>query len=147
MKTVYEVTVKTEWSPNAHKCAGFFPTEEMAKNHVASWPGFIVRYLDCQPKEVEDDFQIVPPEHMQMGVAKQFDEWKNGQTEEYVPELNRQAFLPDPWHDFEPAWKNAHDWRKYVTGDLREIWQSFTLGQKLAIAENAQRIADSEEWE
>lgn len=48
-----------------------------------------------------------------------------------------------------PDWSEAgraHDWRNYVLTDLRIMWDTFTLDQKRAIAENADELASREEW-
>jgi hypothetical protein len=42
---------------------------------------------------------------------------------------------------------NVHDWRNYIYDELANLWETFTPIQKLAIARNAQVIADREEWE
>lgn len=75
VKIVYEVRIKRAWNDNAHKIAGFFPTSEMASQHIDSWPQFIRDNLSHISVEVADDFTIVPPEHMQTGVAKIFHAW------------------------------------------------------------------------
>lgn len=53
--------------------------------------------------------------------------------------------------DFEhPDWEGAGrvcDWRNYISDDLKLMWNDFTLGQKRAIAENADEIASREEWD
>lgn len=72
VKIVYEVRIKRAWNDNAYKIAGFFPTSEMASQHIDSWPQFIRDNLEHASVEVADDFTIVPPEHMQTGVAKIF---------------------------------------------------------------------------
>jgi hypothetical protein len=49
-----------------------------------------------------------------------------------------------------PDWEAAGrvcDWRNYVNDRLRTIWDTFTLEQKQAIAENANEIALREEWD
>lgn len=51
-----------------------------------------------------------------------------------------------------PVWpsdmeKLIHDWRRYISPDMRDSWQEFTDYQKQIIYENAQAIADGEEWE
>lgn len=40
-----------------------------------------------------------------------------------------------------------HDWRNYINLALRSLWSTFTSEQRAAIGENAQQIADGEEWE
>ena len=49
-----------------------------------------------------------------------------------------------------PVWDDAgkvHDWRNYISDELRGIWHTFTPEQRRAIANNAQDIADREEWD
>lgn len=51
-----------------------------------------------------------------------------------------------------PVWpsnkeKLIHDWRRYISQDMRDVWYEFTDYQKQIIYENAQAIADAEEWE
>lgn len=49
--------------------------------------------------------------------------------------------------DWTPPTKYVHDWRRYISEPLEIAWQSFTPEQRLMLAENAQRIADNEEWD
>lgn len=146
MKTICEVTVTRNWSANAHKVAGFFPNIEMAKIHVESWPLFIRESLSVSVKDVEDDAPIVPPEHMQNSVAKLFFGWRD-ENAEHIPVIQRQAFMDNPWHDFDDKKvPHIHEWRKYMNADVRALWPSFTMVQRLALAKNAQEIADDEDW-
>lgn len=145
MKTVYEITVTRNWSDNAHKIAGFFPTSQMASDHIQSWPQFIRDSLSHASREVPDDFTVVPPEHMQNSIARAFYEWQNEQ--DHVPLIILQAVKDDPWDDWNPKPPHVHEWRAYVTDDLRGMWKTFNTGQRIAIAENAQRIADNEDWQ
>lgn len=51
-----------------------------------------------------------------------------------------------------PTWpsrltKHVHDWRGYVTADLRSMWHTFDSGQKVAIAAAFEIIAQAEEWD
>lgn len=55
----------------------------------------------------------------------------------------------DPWYA-NPDWEEGgrvHNWRRYISEELRSIWGSFTLFQRRVIAENAQEQADNEEWD
>ena len=56
--------------------------------------------------------------------------------------LKEQALNPK-WHE---SWR-VHDWRNYVGGKVKEIWETFTEEQKLAIAEYADEQASNENWE
>ena len=50
----------------------------------------------------------------------------------------------------EPDWTRAervHDWRNYISDDLRSLWDTFTVAQKLAIARNAEEAAGREHWD
>lgn len=49
-----------------------------------------------------------------------------------------------------PDWNNldrVHEWKNYISEDLVMIWDTFTDIQKKVIAENADNIADREEWD
>lgn len=49
-----------------------------------------------------------------------------------------------------PKWENAgrvHDWRNYISNELRTVWGTFTDAQKIALGENAEEIAGREEWD
>lgn len=59
--------------------------------------------------------------------------------------LNPPEYENPDWA--EPEVKYVHDWRAYVGDDLRAAWGSFTVFQKRVLAENAQGIADSEDWD
>lgn len=50
----------------------------------------------------------------------------------------------------DPRWHEAtrvHDWRNYVTRTVREMWDTFTDEQKIAIAEMADAQASAENWD
>ncbi|ECD9611583.1 recombinase RecA [Salmonella enterica subsp. salamae] len=49
-----------------------------------------------------------------------------------------------------PQWDRAdkvHDWKNYATQELMLVWDSFSLEQKIIIAELLDEIASGEEWE
>jgi hypothetical protein len=49
-----------------------------------------------------------------------------------------------------PNWDEAgrvHDWRNYISAELRGMWNTFTPEQKKAIAESAEETASREDWE
>lgn len=49
-----------------------------------------------------------------------------------------------------PDWNEGgrvHNWRRYVSDDLRAIWETFTDEQKRIIALNADEIAGNEDWD
>ena len=55
-----------------------------------------------------------------------------------------------PRDTLKPEWHNvhkAHDWKNYVTDDLKNVWSTFSQIQTILIAEALQKIADAEEWE
>ncbi len=67
-------------------------------------------------------------------------------------EDNSQELLLKPNNYLSPEWpdenkKLVHDWRAYISADLRQMWDGFCATQKRALAENAQTIADGEEWD
>lgn len=49
-----------------------------------------------------------------------------------------------------PEWDKAgrvHDWRNYISEELRAIWATFTPEQRDAIGRNADEIAGREHWD
>jgi hypothetical protein len=49
-----------------------------------------------------------------------------------------------------PDWSNTgrvHDWKNYITDEVREMWNTFTDAQKQAIARQADKTASSEYWD
>lgn len=49
-----------------------------------------------------------------------------------------------------PGWEKTekcHDWKNHVGGNVRAIWDGFTLEQKAAIAADAEDRATAEEWD
>lgn len=49
-----------------------------------------------------------------------------------------------------PHWDAAgrmHDWRNYISTEVREIWETFTGEQRAAMARQADSIASNEEWD
>lgn len=59
--------------------------------------------------------------------------------------------LTPPDYEF-PAWeesegKSPHDWKKYVSYDVRCVWSELTTMQKMVLAECFEEIASREEWD
>lgn len=49
-----------------------------------------------------------------------------------------------------PDWSNdsrVHEWKNYISKELRQMWGTFSDMQKAALARNAQECADREEWD
>lgn len=49
-----------------------------------------------------------------------------------------------------PKWNEAgrvHDWRNYISEELRKMWGAFTPDQKAALARNADEQALREHWD
>lgn len=53
-----------------------------------------------------------------------------------------EAEIPD-WE----AGGKTNNWRNYIGDELRELWPFFAPEHRVAIAENAQNLADREDWE
>jgi hypothetical protein len=41
----------------------------------------------------------------------------------------------------------VHDWRNYISAEVRALWDGFTDAQKLALARQADELAGREEWD
>jgi hypothetical protein len=49
-----------------------------------------------------------------------------------------------------PKWDKAgrvHDWRNYVSENVRALWHTFTEEQKYALVEQADNQASYEDWD
>ena len=49
-----------------------------------------------------------------------------------------------------PDWGNirkCHDWKNHISDEIADMWETFTVEQKVAIAEQAESRASNEEWE
>lgn len=69
---------------------------------------------------------------------KQFEEWCNEHIED--------AKNPD-WEAFDKEWTHVHDWRTYVTEDVRENWDSISLVGRCAVIACCEEAAGNEEWD
>lgn len=49
-----------------------------------------------------------------------------------------------------PEWSNSrrmHDWRNYISEEIKEAWYSFTETQRMMLYRQADKRADEEEYE
>lgn len=58
----------------------------------------------------------------------------------------KDAENPD-WEEFNKAWKHVHDWRTYVTEEVRIMWELIPLIGRCAIISCCERVASNEEWD
>jgi hypothetical protein len=52
-----------------------------------------------------------------------------------------------PWRF--PEWENigrVHEWRRYISDEVRTMWPTFTDAQQAALYRQANEIASLEEW-
>lgn len=62
--------------------------------------------------------------------------------------MEHKIQYPREWEN--PNWdeKNRiHNWKNYISDDLRQYWQNFSDKEKKMIAANAEGIASNEEWD
>lgn len=55
-----------------------------------------------------------------------------------------------PYDALEPDWdeyNKVHEWKNYVSDDLKKIWSNLPEYVRKIIAQNFQEIADKEEWD
>jgi hypothetical protein len=57
-----------------------------------------------------------------------------------------EAMNPN-WEEFDKQWKHVHDWRTYITDEVREVWNDIDLEARCIVIHIAQASADSESWE
>ena len=58
-------------------------------------------------------------------------------------EINEQSVAAPSWDEAE----RVHDWRYHVSENVQAMWPTFTIEQKLALAEQANDIASNEDWD
>lgn len=62
-------------------------------------------------------------------------------------EKHREAAENPNWVTYDaPGWR-VHDWRSYITEDVRASWDAMPLEAKCAIIDCCQDAADREEWD
>lgn len=49
--------------------------------------------------------------------------------------------------DWTPPHKYVHDWRRYISDEMKSAWDTFTIEQKRMIYESAAELADLEVWD
>lgn len=57
-------------------------------------------------------------------------------------------YTPEDFLD--PKWESAtrvHEWKNYISDEVRDMWGEFTGRQRAALARQAQVEADSEIWD
>lgn len=55
---------------------------------------------------------------------------------------------PKDWEN--PDWGNierVHEWKLYISDEVKTMWWTFKLDQREALARQAQEMADMEEWD
>jgi hypothetical protein len=62
-------------------------------------------------------------------------------------EQHREAALSPDWADFDNRNKHVHDWRTYVTDEVRAIWETIPLEGRMALIHCCESAADREEWD
>ncbi len=58
--------------------------------------------------------------------------------------------MPAPRDWESPRWIEAgkvHEWKNHVPGMVRTIWHTFSISQKMVLAEAYNELASNEEWE
>ena len=51
------------------------------------------------------------------------------------------------WKEFDAKDKHIHDWRTYITEEVRENWCLINLLGRCAIISCCEAMADNEEWD
>ena len=57
-----------------------------------------------------------------------------------------QAENPD-WEQFDSKWLHVHDWRSYITDEVREQWALIDLEARCIVIHIAQACANKESWD
>lgn len=64
---------------------------------------------------------------------------------DFIEENKEEASSPE-WGEFDSKWKHVHDWRTYITDELRQNWDSLSLETRCALVNCCQQCADAEIW-
>ena len=58
------------------------------------------------------------------------------------------VIVPPDWES--PDWdedNRVHNWRNYVSDEVKALWQTFSIPQKQALAAGFEEVALREEWD
>lgn len=61
-------------------------------------------------------------------------------------EQHREAALNPDWAEYDRVYKHIHDWRSYVTAEVRAVWDEIPIEGRLAIVHCCEETASREEW-
>ena len=64
----------------------------------------------------------------------------------FLHEYIDQAKNPS-WEKFDAQYKHVHDWRTYISDEVREKWDLFTMESKCLAIHISQEVADREYWD
>lgn len=62
--------------------------------------------------------------------------------------MSKYTELPGDWED--PEWgrlDKCHEWKRYISKDIEEMWPELPEKLKKALAIQANEIAEREEWD
>jgi len=62
------------------------------------------------------------------------------------PENKKEALQPN-WEAYEKILVPVHDWRTYVSEEIRQNWKTLSIESRCIIINLAQSFADNEEWD
>jgi len=63
-----------------------------------------------------------------------------------IEQYKEQAENPN-WKEFDKQRKHIHDWRTYITEEVRVIWEDVSLIGRCAIISCCENVAGNEEWD
>lgn len=75
-------------------------------------------------------------------------ERRTGPLDPLAEPFDPPADTPADWQS--PSWGAAgrvHEWKNYISDEVRAMWHTFTDEQKQAFARQADEIAGREDWE
>lgn len=62
-------------------------------------------------------------------------------------EKYREDALNPNWAEFDSRKRHMHDWRTYVTENVRAIWDTIPVEGRMALIDCCDDVASREEWE
>lgn len=68
------------------------------------------------------------------------------QMDKHLSQYIESAKNPD-WEEFDKEWKHVHDWRTYITEEVKTNWDKIPLIGRCAIISCCKEVASRENWD
>jgi hypothetical protein len=61
--------------------------------------------------------------------------------------INLEDVINPKWEEFDAKYKHVHDWRSYVTNEVRHLWFALSFETRVAVIACCEKAASEENWE